>query len=90
VPLESAAEAAAPGTPADDLRRSRLRHALRLALSRLAPRSAEIVALRFFEGLDNPQIGQLLGVSTPLVAVLLHRGRARLRKDLSILQGDSR
>lgn len=90
VPLEHAAEAAAPGTPADDLRRSRLRQALRLALSRLAPRSAEIVALRFFEGLDNPQIGQLLGVSTPLVAVLLHRGRARLRKDLSILLGDSR
>jgi RNA polymerase sigma-70 factor (ECF subfamily) len=90
VPLEHVAETAAAGTPADDLRRSRLRQALRLALSRLAPRSAEIVALRFFEGLDNPQIGQLLGVSTPLVAVLLHRGRARLRKDLSTLLGDSR
>jgi RNA polymerase sigma-70 factor (ECF subfamily) len=88
VPLDRAAETVAAGTPADDLQRARLRQALRLALSRLAPRSAEIVALRFFEGLDNPEIAQLLGLSTPLVAVLLHRGRARLRKDVSTLLGD--
>jgi len=88
VPLETAQEIAASGTPADELRLSRLRQALRLALSRLAPRSAEIVALRFFEDLDNPEIARLMGLSTPLVAVLLHRSRARLRKELSTLLGD--
>jgi RNA polymerase sigma-70 factor (ECF subfamily) len=88
VPLDAVEESAAAGSPADDLRRSRLRRALRLALARLAPRSAEIVALRFFEGLSNPEIAQLLGVSTPLVAVLLHRSRARLRRELSTLVGD--
>ncbi len=88
VPLEHAAQARGTENPADDLRRSRLRSALRLALARLAPRSAEIVALRWFEGLSNPEIAQLLGVSTPLVAVLLHRSRVRLRKELSTLLGD--
>jgi RNA polymerase sigma-70 factor (ECF subfamily) len=88
VPLDQIDEPGGGENPADELRRSRLRRALRLALARLAPRSAEIVALRFFEGLSNPEIAQLLGVSTPLVAVLLHRSRARLRRELSTLVGD--
>jgi RNA polymerase sigma-70 factor (ECF subfamily) len=88
VPLDHAAEAADPQNPASELRRSRQRRALRLALARLAPRSAEIFALRFFEGLSNPEIAALLGMSTPLVAVLLHRTRARLRKELSTQLGD--
>jgi RNA polymerase sigma-70 factor, ECF subfamily len=88
VPLEHADGAMDDADPASDLRRSRERRALRLALARLTPRSAEIFALRFFEGLSNPQIAALLGISTPLVAVLLHRTRARLRKELHTLLGD--
>ena len=88
VPLDQASGAADDTDPASDLHRSRQRRALRLALARLAPRSAEIFALRYFEGLSNPQIAALLGVSTPLVAVLLHRTRARLRKELQTLLGD--
>ncbi len=88
VPLDQADRAEDDADPASDLRRSRERRALRLALARLAPRSAEIFALRYFEDLSNPQIAALLGVSTPLVAVLLHRTRARLRKELQTLLGD--
>jgi RNA polymerase sigma-70 factor (ECF subfamily) len=88
VPLDQASGAADEADPASDLHRSRQRRALRLALARLAPRSAEIFALRYFEDLSNPQIAALLGVSTPLVAVLLHRTRARLRKELQTLLGD--
>ena len=91
VPLDHVAEPADPldpRHPENELRRGEERRFLRLALARLTPRSAEIFALRFFEGLSNPEIASLLGISTPLVAVLLHRSRARLRKELSTRLGD--
>lgn len=64
-----------------------LRDHLRLALARLSPRAAEIFALRYFEGLQNREIAELLEVSSGVVAVLLHRTRARLRKELALLSG---
>ncbi len=45
-------------------------------------------ALRYFEGLGNAEIADLLDVSPGVVAVLLHRTRARLRKELVALEGD--
>ncbi len=45
-------------------------------------------ALRYFEGLGNREIAELLGTSQGVVAVLLHRTRARLRKELAALLGD--
>jgi RNA polymerase sigma factor (sigma-70 family) len=62
-----------------------LRRSLRLAISRLSPRSAEIFTLRYFEGLSYQQIADVTGNSSGLVAVLLHRTRARLKKELSTL-----
>lgn len=59
-----------------------LRQALAQAMSRLDPRRAEIFALRFLEGLGNRQIAKLLGISHVLVAVLVHRTRQQLRKEL--------
>jgi RNA polymerase sigma-70 factor (ECF subfamily) len=44
-------------------------------------------ALRYFEGLGNSEIAELLGVSQGVVAVLLHRTRARLQKELVALKG---
>ena len=44
-----------------------LKAALRRALGRLGPQSAEIFALRFFEGLSNQEIGRMLGMSRVLV-----------------------
>jgi RNA polymerase sigma-70 factor (ECF subfamily) len=55
---------------------------LRRSLARLAPRAAEIFALRYLEEYDNHEIAKMLGVSRVTVAVTLHRARGRLQKDL--------
>lgn len=65
-----------------------LRQALGSALARLKQRPAEIFALRFLEGFSNPQIAQMLGLSRVLVAVIVHRSRQQLRKELSAYLGD--
>lgn len=59
-----------------------LREGLRRALATLNPRSAEIFALRFFEGYTNPEIARMLGMSQVHVAVLLHRTRKQLQKEV--------
>lgn len=59
-----------------------LRQALGRALAQLKPRPAEIFTLRFLEGFSNPQIARMLGISQVLVAVIVHRSRQQLRKEL--------
>ena len=61
---------------------------LRAALSRLPPRQAEIFALRYLEGLGNLEIARLLGSSQTAIAVILHRARHRLQRELRTPQGD--
>ena len=58
-----------------------LRDWLRRALGRLNPRWAEMFVLRFVEDYSNTEIARMMGTSTAVVAVLLHRTRARLKKD---------
>jgi RNA polymerase sigma-70 factor, ECF subfamily len=65
-----------------------LRQALGRALGQLQPRSAEIFALRFLEGLSNPQIAHMLGISQVLVAVIIYRARQQLRKELASYLGE--
>ena len=65
-----------------------LRQALARALAQLRPRPAEIFALRFLEGLSNQQIARMLGISQVLVAVIVHRTRQQLRKELGSYLGD--
>jgi RNA polymerase sigma-70 factor (ECF subfamily) len=59
-----------------------LRAFLREAIARLAPKAAEIFALRYFEGCSNPEIAGMLGVSENDVAVTLHRSRSRLQEEI--------
>jgi RNA polymerase sigma-70 factor (ECF subfamily) len=59
-----------------------LQELLRIALSRLSPKLAEIFALKYVEGYDNAEIAQLLGTSTGTIAVLLFRARTQLKKSL--------
>jgi len=59
-----------------------LERALRRALGRLAPRSAEVFTLRFLEGFSNQEIAAMLGMSRVLVAVVIHRARRQLRREL--------
>src|ERR1035438_2580773 len=54
---------------------------LRGALARLNPRIAQMFALRFFEGKDNPEIARLLNTTPGTVAVTLSRTRDRLQKE---------
>ena len=65
-----------------------LRRALAQAISTLEPRSAEVFTLRFLEGFTNPQIAAMLGISQVLVAVIVHRTRRQLRKELGAHLGD--
>ena len=67
-----------------------MRDCLRRAFASLAPREAEIFALRHFEDFTNRQIAEALNMSQTLVAVILHRTRRRLQKEIrSYLGGQS-
>jgi RNA polymerase sigma factor (sigma-70 family) len=63
---------------------------VREALGRLSPRQAEIFSLRYLEGLGNLEIATMLGSSQTSIAVILHRARHRLQKELAPLEGESR
>ena len=63
---------------------------VREALGRLSPRQAEIFSLRYLEGLGNLEIATMLGSSQTSIAVILHRARHRLQKELAPLEGESK
>jgi RNA polymerase sigma-70 factor (ECF subfamily) len=65
-----------------------LRDWLRQALGRLNPRWAEMFVLRFVEDYSNREIARLMDTSAAVVAVVLHRTRALLKKDyLAVTRG---
>jgi RNA polymerase sigma-70 factor (ECF subfamily) len=57
--------------------------ALRQALADVSPKAAEMFVLRYVEDLPNGEIARLLGTSQGVVAVLLHRTRTRIKKELA-------
>jgi len=61
---------------------------LREAMTRLSPRQAEIFTMRYFEGLGNLEISKMLGATQTSIAVILHRARHRLQKELGSLEGE--
>jgi len=61
---------------ADPVRRA----TVRAALARLDPRDRELVALKFFAGLDNAEIAGVLGISPSNAGTRLHRAVHRLRE----------
>lgn len=61
---------------------------LREAMSSLSPRQAEIFTMRYFEGLGNLEISKMLGATQTSIAVILHRARHRLQKELGSLEGE--
>lgn len=56
------------------------RAAVRAAMAQLEPRDREIVALKFFSGLSNAELGEVLGMSTANAGTRLHRAVTKLRK----------
>jgi RNA polymerase sigma-70 factor (ECF subfamily) len=61
---------------------SELRKLIQQAVSRLGASAAEMFVLRYFEGYGNSEIAEMTGTSQMVVAVTLHRSRARLRKEI--------
>lgn len=68
-------------TAASAARATELRDWLRQALARLNPRWAEMFVLRFVEDFSNSEIAGMMNTSSAVVAVVLHRTRAQLKKD---------
>lgn len=79
---ERAVDLAGIPSEAKDHDGGELKAAFGRALGRLTPRSAEVFALRFFEGFSNQEIAGMLGMSRVLVAVIVHRARRQLQHDL--------
>lgn len=56
------------------------------AMRGLQSRDRELVALKFFAGLENAQIGRVLGISSSNVGTQLHRAITRLREQIGEAQ----
>jgi len=83
---EAVVEPVAAADHEDEIWRRELRARLRSALAQLAPRSAEMVALRYFEGYGNVEIAAVLNTTASTVAVTLHRARQSLKAHLGGLE----
>ncbi|MGC1167223.1 MAG: sigma-70 family RNA polymerase sigma factor, partial [Solirubrobacterales bacterium] len=59
---------------------SERRLALSAALATLDPRERELIALKFFAGLDNAEIAAVVGVSKSNAGTRLHRAVTKLRE----------
>lgn len=79
---ELAAEPIDPGSPVfeEGAERSERRLAVLAALERLEPRERELIALKFFAGLANAEIAQVLGISESNAGTKLHRAMTKLRE----------
>ena len=79
---ELAAEPEDADAPAVDAsaEQSERRLALRAGLAQLAPRERELIALKFFAGLSNAEIGRVIGTSASNAGTKLHRTMDKLRE----------
>jgi len=64
----------------EDADRREARLLLASALAELAPRERELVALRFFAGLSNAEVGAVVGISESNAGTRLHRVIEKLRE----------
>jgi RNA polymerase sigma-70 factor (ECF subfamily) len=58
------------------------------AIAELNPAAAEMLILRYMHGHSDVEIAKMLGKSRGVVAVMLYRSRARLKKLIKQIQGD--
>lgn len=85
--LELAADPAdAAKGPAKEAEEADEKRLLTAALNGLEEEAREIVSLRFFSGMTNRAIGELLGLSESNVAVILFRSIRKMRKSLPALE----
>jgi RNA polymerase sigma-70 factor (ECF subfamily) len=67
-------------SPEDPCFKQEMHQRLYEAISKLSPRAAEILTLRYVHDASDAEIAKMLGLSRTTVAVRLFRLRARLRK----------
>ena len=79
VPLESAAEALAPGDPAES---QALRGAVEWALARIRPQHRDAVVLHYLRELSIAEVAVVMRVAQATVKVYLFRGRQELYRVL--------
>jgi RNA polymerase sigma-70 factor, ECF subfamily len=89
VPLEDLPLPSSQPAPDRQFASGEIREWLRKTVARLSPRAAEMFALRFYEGKDNPEIARILGTSEGTVAVTLSRARDRIQKEYKAFAGGS-
>jgi RNA polymerase sigma-70 factor (ECF subfamily) len=79
---ELAAEPAdlAEPRPHESAEEAERRLAVSAALATLEPRERELIALKFFAGLSNAEIGAVVGVSESNAGTRLHRAITKLRE----------
>jgi len=83
-PLESGPEPADPAESAEASLQERDRaDALQAALGRLPDRQRLAVVLRHIDGLGNPEIAEIMGISAEAVESLTARGKRALTADLT-------
>jgi len=83
-------EPASTAAAADQQQQARqMRDFIRGAITRLAPRTAEVFTLHYFEGYSNPQIAEMLDLSPGGVAVTLYRARTQLKEEISSFLGEA-
>lgn len=63
-----------------DAERSEQRLVLVSALGKLDPRERELIALKFFAGLSNTEIADVLGINESNAGTKLHRAVTKLRE----------
>jgi len=78
VPLEADRLLAATLSPHDEAVRRELAESLRSLIAGLPQREGAVFALKYFERLSNPQIAEVLGISTGAVAAAIYKVRAKL------------
>jgi RNA polymerase sigma-70 factor (ECF subfamily) len=69
--------------PGDESDAALRRESLRTALARLDLRERELIALRFFAGLGNSEIAEVLGISTSNAGTRLNRAVNKLREEMA-------
>jgi RNA polymerase sigma factor (sigma-70 family) len=67
-------------SPSEGAEHSERRLAVSAALERLAPGERELIALKFFAGLANAEIAQVLRISESNAGTKLHRAMTKLRE----------
>lgn len=76
--LDASVASADPNGPVEAAIERELAERLRMAVTQLPAREAEVFCLRCFEGFSNEQIAAALRISTGAVGVALHKARTKL------------